>query len=43
MTTIREVLREAATAVSIAAFIEGVAIVAIIGGIAVAFILAIAP
>lgn len=43
MSTIREVLKEAATAISVAAFIEGVALVAILGGIAAAFILAITP
>jgi hypothetical protein len=43
MSTIREVLKETASAISIAAFIEGVAIVAFIGGVAVAFILAIQP
>ena len=43
MPTIREVLSEAVSVISIAAFIEGVAIVAIIGGVVAAVILAVAP
>ena len=43
MATIKEVLSEAAPVISLAAFIEGIAIVTIIGGVAVAFILSVAP
>jgi hypothetical protein len=43
MTTIREVLREAASAISIAAFIEGAVLAGILWGIFVAFALSIAP
>lgn len=43
MTTIREVLSEAASAISIAAFIEGAAIAVFLAGVAAAFILSVAP
>lgn len=43
MTTIREVLSEAASAISIAAFIEGAAIAVFLAGVFVAFALAVAP
>jgi hypothetical protein len=43
MTTIREVLSEAASAISIAAFIEGAVVVVILWGILVAFVLSVMP
>jgi hypothetical protein len=43
MTTIREICREAASAISIAAFIEGAVAAVILFGIFVAFVLSVAP
>ena len=43
MSTIKEVLSEAASAISIAAFIEGAAIAVFVAGVFVALALAIAP
>jgi hypothetical protein len=41
--TIKEVLHEAASAISIAAFIEGAAIAVFLAGVFVAFALSVAP
>lgn len=43
MPTIKEVLHEAASAISIAAFIEGAAIAVFLAGVFVAFALSVAP
>jgi hypothetical protein len=43
MSTIREVITEAASAISIAAFIEGAVLAGILWGIFLAFVLSVSP
>jgi hypothetical protein len=43
MTTMKEVLKEAASAISIGAFIEGAVLAGILWGIFLAFVLSVAP